>query len=38
MAEGRRRQGDCGGGVGKGCGKMIESVIGTIDINKVLMR
>ena len=38
MAEGRRRRGDCGGGVGKGCGKMKEMVIGTIDINKVLMR
>ena len=38
MAEGGRRRGDCGGGEGKGCGKMKEMVKGTIDINKVLMR
>ena len=38
MAEGQRRRSECGGGVGKGLGKMKEVVIGTIDCNKVLMR
>ena len=38
MSEGRRIRGECGGGAGKGSGKMKVVVIEIIDCNKLLMR